>query len=227
MWQARKACADSLRNYNVRVSILLRLGLQREDGTFSLPESRRYNERYEERREDLWNVKISENSCQECNVGSLELIGDRITILGGNMYTLASEKAEACRSKRRDASGRGTTERPVDKGSKAELGMLAIQLGSEADASTESPARKLRPFALQLFPENDNGPDDRVVSGVSEEDEVKAGSGDEAGRGIEATTNNEYRAQLDHIYAELIVESEPDETVSRKMELLDLMDQLK
>ena len=84
VWQARNECLEALRPYNIRVTILLRLGLQNENATFNIvPQN--YNERYEEKRAELGNLKLTEIVCEKCMIGSFSLFGDRITLLGKNM----------------------------------------------------------------------------------------------------------------------------------------------
>lgn len=85
VWEARNECLNTLDSINVRVSILLRLGLQNEDTTFNI-KLQNYNEKFDERRRELGGLKLIENTCKGCNIGSLqELNGDRVTHLGKNM----------------------------------------------------------------------------------------------------------------------------------------------
>lgn len=68
----------------MRVSILLRLGLQNEDTSFNLT-LHNYNEKYEEHRHTLANQKIKDIDLNQNCRGSFQLFGDRVTLLGRNM----------------------------------------------------------------------------------------------------------------------------------------------
>lgn len=82
VWKARNDCLRVLAPYCVRVSILLRLGLQNEDGSFNLT-SQKYDEKYEES-DNLSGTKLKDVNSGH-HGGSFNLFGDRGTILGKNM----------------------------------------------------------------------------------------------------------------------------------------------
>lgn len=80
----RTECLREIQNHSVRVSILMRLGMQNQDASFNLL-SQRYNEQYRERKEVLENVKLVDYVDDEGGMGSLALHGDRVTLLGKNV----------------------------------------------------------------------------------------------------------------------------------------------
>lgn len=84
LWQIRDDCLESLKNHNVRITVLLRNGFQNEDATFNLT-PHNYDERYEMHRDELCNLKIDEFQASACEIGSFEPNGDRVTVLGRNM----------------------------------------------------------------------------------------------------------------------------------------------
>lgn len=84
VWSARECCLKELESYHVRVSILLRRGLQNEDASFNIrPQD--YNEKYTEHRNTLGAMKIKNVSPETCCGGSFDTFGDRKTLLGKNM----------------------------------------------------------------------------------------------------------------------------------------------
>nr|ABK56989.1 oxidored-nitro domain-like protein [Glyptapanteles indiensis] len=83
IWGARNECLDLLGDINVRVSILLKLGLQNEDTSFNL-NPRNYNEKFDLMSGELGAIELLEIP-QNLRVGSLQLIGERVTFLGRNM----------------------------------------------------------------------------------------------------------------------------------------------
>jgi len=84
VWRTRQNCLKGLASYNVRVSILLRRGLQKEDASFNIM-PRKYNERYEEQKSTLAVLKIKDMIPETCCGESFETFGDRKTLLGKNM----------------------------------------------------------------------------------------------------------------------------------------------
>ena len=85
VWQIRNECLIQLQSHrNVRVSVLLRLGMQNEDTSFNQL-IQRYDEKYLERREVLDNIKILDYLDEEDVMGSLSLYGRRETLLGTNV----------------------------------------------------------------------------------------------------------------------------------------------
>lgn len=88
VWQTRNDCLKVLDEYCVRVSVLLRLGLQNNDGSFK-PVNPEYNERYTEYQDILNGIKLNDTDCENCtNIGSFALFGNRGTLLGRNMYVI-------------------------------------------------------------------------------------------------------------------------------------------
>ena len=240
MWQARLACLSQLESHNVRVSILLRLGLQNDDATFNPPKIRNYDEKYTERRSELAECKVNNNdeACKSVSrtVGSLELDGEHVTFLGTNIYSTSygiDRKSQLIDRNSRERiqipknSGRSTA------GSKAELGMLARQLGSDKDySSLPSATKKPRPFTLELLIDGNCESDDLHEKFIDNANNDNASDNktnenkDEEGEEVEnkSKVNDEYKAKLDHIYADLI--DDENKESSQRVELLDLMDQL-
>ena len=84
IWQVRNECLREIQDHNVRVSILLRLGMQNQDATFNRL-IQRYDEKYRDRREVLEHVKLLDYSDDESVIGSLAFYGNRVTLLGRNV----------------------------------------------------------------------------------------------------------------------------------------------
>ncbi|KAK2577488.1 hypothetical protein KPH14_003585 [Odynerus spinipes] len=137
IWRARNDCLKELEPYSVRISILLRLGLQNEDTSFNLT-TQKYNEKYEEHKHMLDNKKMKDIDPNENCSGSFQLYGDRGTLLGKNIYSSTYGISEKL------ASSLHNSNFLKDCGTKAELGMLTTQLGTEETYD--------RPFTLNLLP---------------------------------------------------------------------------
>ncbi|OXU28763.1 hypothetical protein TSAR_003282 [Trichomalopsis sarcophagae] len=144
IWQIRTECLREIRNHNVRVSILLRLGMQNQDASFNRL-VQRYDEQYEERREVLENIKLVDYSDDEGSAGSLALCGDRVTLLGKNVYSSTYGRVQ---SSSRSSQNLSQVVAVSNKSMRKELETLAAQLGKEETAP-------VRPFSLHLFG-NDN-----------------------------------------------------------------------
>lgn len=84
VWNARQSCLKELEPYNVRVSILLRRGLQNDDASFNVT-PQKYDEKYTEHRNILATMRIKDVSPETYCGGSFDTIGDRKTLLGKNM----------------------------------------------------------------------------------------------------------------------------------------------
>jgi hypothetical protein len=102
-----------------------------------------------------------------------------------------------------------------DCGVKAELSMLAVQLGTE-ETNYE------RPFTLNL-PSN---MDDENVNNANNETDGKSvnqknAEPKESGK---VKLNEEYKAKLDNVYADFF--EDENEGLKRSMDLLDLLDEL-
>lgn len=85
VWQTRNDCLDVLDKYSIRVSVLLRLGLQNHDGSFNIKPSN-YNENYTKYQDMLNGIKLNDVDCDHCAGGSFALFGNRGTLLGRNVY---------------------------------------------------------------------------------------------------------------------------------------------
>lgn len=97
---------------------------------------------------------------------------------------------------------------------KAELGMLAVQLGTE-ETNYE------RPFTLNLL----SNIDDENVNNANNETDTDGKSvnqkNTESGK---ANLNEDYKAKLDNVYADFFEDEQ--QGLKRSMDLLDLLDEL-
>lgn len=208
IWAARSVCLKQLEPYCVKVSILLRLGLQNEDGTFNVTPTR-YNEKYEEHKSIYNGVKVKDLDPEKCCGGSFNLFGDRGTVLGRNIYSPSYGVAAKLNPRR------NSQQFLKDCGTKAELGMLAAQLGTE-ETTYE------RPFTLNLFTNEDSEnanahkritePQDNVSSTVDENKREKQ------------RYNEEYKTKLDNVYADFF--DDEHEGIKRGIDLLELLDEV-
>ncbi|XP_024941025.1 protein OSCP1 isoform X2 [Cephus cinctus] len=203
VWQARKECLEELDTYKVRVSILLRLGLQNNDTSFNHIK-RNYNEDYKELRDTLKDLKLNRFDGDSRFLGSFDLFGDRVTSLGKNIYSSSCEMMPK--------SGKHNLQFAKDCGTKAELGMLAAQLGTEEALK--------RPFTLNLF----------VTENTDNLDSNNDNYDPNANLDMELTTNEkvkqnkEYKEKLDNIYADFFEDDQNETKVN--MNLLDLLDEI-
>jgi len=99
-----------------------------------------------------------------------------------------------------------------DCGVKAELSMLAVQLGTE-ETNYE------RPFTLNLL----SNMDIENVSNANNETDGKSVNQKNAESG-KAKLNEDYKAKLDNVYADFF--EDENEGLKRSMDLLDLLDEL-
>lgn len=83
LWQIRDECLKEIQHHNVRVSILIRLGMQNQDASFNRL-VQRYDEKYQERKDVLENFKLLEYQ-DDAVAGSLDFYGNRVTLLGKNV----------------------------------------------------------------------------------------------------------------------------------------------
>ncbi|KAM0726362.1 Protein OSCP1 [Formica fusca] len=203
VWSARESCLKELESYHVRVSILLRRGLQNEDASFNLT-PHGYNERYMEHRNTLGAMKIKNVSPEMCCGGSFDTFGDRKTLLGKNIYLPTY-----------GVTGRRDSQQFLkDCGAKAELGMLAVQLGTE-ETNYE------RPFTLNLL----SNVDEENVNNTNKEIGAEGNNAKRSNAENEKPKLNEdYKAKLDNVYADFF--EDEHETLKRSMDLLDLLDQI-
>lgn len=102
-----------------------------------------------------------------------------------------------------------------DCGVKAELGMLAVQLGSE-ETNYE------RPFTLNLL----SNVDEENVNNANSEDDIQGGGSvkQKNAEAEKAQLNEDYKAKLDNVYADFF--EDEHEGLKRSMDLLDLLDEL-
>ncbi|XP_017887176.1 protein OSCP1 [Ceratina calcarata] len=199
VWNARNDCLRELEPYCVRVSVLLRLGLQNEDGNFNST-YHKYNERYDENKDRFSGKKLYDIDPKTYCNGSFDLFGERGTILGKNMYSMSYGTLKPTPDHDKDAHIK-------DCGTKAELGMLAIQLGTE-DTSYK------RPFTLNL---------------LSNEDKDNANANEKLFDSKENTPkqekpkfNEDYKIRLENIRADFF--DDEHDNIKHNVNLLDLLD---
>lgn len=94
-----------------------------------------------------------------------------------------------------------------DCGAKAELGMLAVQLGTEETCE--------RPFTLNLLSNMDEESVKKELD--TDGNSVKRNADDEKPK-----VNEDYKAKLDNVYADFF--EDEYEGLKRNMDLLDLLD---
>lgn len=208
IWLARSVCLKELEPYCVKVSILLRLGLQNDDGTFNLTPTK-YNEKYEECQNNLGSVKVKDLEPEKFCGGSFNLFGDRGTVLGRNIYS-PSYGATAKLNPRRNSQNF-----LKDCGTKAELGMLAAQLGTE-ETTYE------RPFTLNLFTNEDNENANAQKGNTGMQDNVSSEA--EEKKSEKTRYNEDYKTKLDNVYADFLEDEQ--EGIKRGMDLLELLDEV-
>nr|ACE75060.1 oxidored-nitro domain-like protein [Glyptapanteles flavicoxis] len=207
IWGARNECLDLLRDINVRVSILLKLGLQNEDTSFNL-NPRNYNEKFDLMSGDLGAIELLEIP-QNLRVGSLQLIGERVTFLGRNIYTMNYSFTTIKPQKEKVPPSNRDKMFIKDKGTKAELGMLAAQLGNEDTSST-------RTFSLDLFDDIDVKTDDQS------DEAFKNREGEDQNEMEDIIKiNDEYKNKLENICADFLTE----DGIENKVSLLQLLDE--
>ncbi|KAL0129718.1 hypothetical protein PUN28_001762 [Cardiocondyla obscurior] len=202
IWNARQSCLNELESYNVRVSILLRRSLQNDDASFNIT-PQKYNEKYTEHRNILASMRIKDVSPETCCGGSFDAFGDRKTLLGKNIYLPTYGITESTR--------RDSQQLLRDCGVKAELGMLAVQLGTE-ETNYE------RPFTLNLL----SNMDEEIVNKAIDAEENNAKQNNSENE--KPKLNEDYRAKLDTVYADFF--DDENEGLKRSMDLLDLLDEI-
>ncbi|XP_034946726.1 protein OSCP1 [Chelonus insularis] len=201
IWEARNTCLNKLATINVRVSVLLRLSLQNEDTTFNI-NPKYYNEKYKERESELGSLKLTEGWPQ---IGSLAYDGDRVTILGKNMYSSSYANPPEPKS----PLNQSNKIVPRDKGSKIELELLAKQLGTDNSKNKSMPTS----FNFDIFIDDVEMKTNDSNSGEdNEEHNVKKLKNEKL--------HNDYKAKLEDICADFMDSS----TVNRQMNLLQLLD---
>ncbi|XP_033174295.1 protein OSCP1-like isoform X2 [Bombus impatiens] len=204
VWNARNDCLKELEYYSVKVSILLRLGLQNDDGSFNSI-YHKYNEKYKENKTRLSGTRLSDIDLKTYCDGSFNLFGERGTILGKNMYSMLYGISKL-------TSEQENHNYVKECGTKAELGMLAVQLGTEETLYK-------RPFTLNLFSTEDNDNTNIECESDSKEDSQN----DVTITKYEKTKFNEdYKTKLDIIRTDLFKDDHED--IKYSMNLLELLD---
>ena len=100
-----------------------------------------------------------------------------------------------------------------DLGSKAELGMLALQLGTE-ETTYE------RPFTLNLYGDDENM---NLKKEINQDERENDNEDDEVTEKRHCNVNKEYKTRLENLYADL----EDDSTgIKKSMDLLELLDEV-
>ncbi|XP_017757071.1 PREDICTED: protein OSCP1 [Eufriesea mexicana] len=203
IWNARNDCVKELEHYCVKVSILLRLGLQNDDGSFNST-YRKYDEKYEENKIRLSDMKLRDVNFKTYCDGSFNIFGERGTILGKNMYSMTYGIAKL-------TSGQENDNYIKDCGTKAELGMLAVQLGTEETSYK-------RPFTLNLLPNEDDDNANIVKDTDFKEDSQNDIAITKYGKTI---FNEDYKTKLDIIRADFFDDHEEVKHSTNLLELLD------
>ncbi|KYM99518.1 Protein OSCP1 [Cyphomyrmex costatus] len=205
VWNARESCLKELEPYHVRVSILLRRGLQNDDASFNVV-PQKYDEKYAEHGNTLATMRIKDVSPETCCGGSFDTFGDRKTLLGKNIYLPTYGLTESARQ--------DSQQFLRDCGTKAELGMLAVQLGTE-ETNYE------RPFTLNLL----SNMDEENVNNANKETDTEGNNAKRNNAENEKPKLNEdYKAKLDTVYADFF--DDEHEGLKRSMDLLDLLDEI-
>lgn len=203
VWNARNDCIKELEYYCVKISILLRLGLQNDDGSFNLMHHK-YDEKYEENKTNFYNIKLCDINLETYCNGSFNLFGERSTILGKNMYSMSYGISKL-------SSEQENQNYIKDCGIKAELGMLAVQLGTEETSYK-------RPFTLNLLSNEDND-----NANIKENfDSLKDNHNDAIVKFEKTKLNEDYKTKLDIIRADLF-ENDCEE-IKHNTNLLELLD---
>ncbi|XP_014218130.1 protein OSCP1 [Copidosoma floridanum] len=215
IWSIRDDCLTEIQSHCVRVSMLLKLGMQNEDTSFNRL-IQRYNEKYQERREVLENFKLLDYSEDENVMGSLSFCGNRVTLLGRNIYLPTFGLVPNIRLTR---SLHHDHHHPIvevsNKSMRQEIETLAKQLGKE-----DTPP--MRPFSLKLF-----GHDDRAAMDCCTPDEsaVHSSNKDEDGNLVSKATRDieAYRTNLitsiDTDFADVEQSPRPQE-----MDIMNMLD---
>ncbi|KYM79123.1 Protein OSCP1 [Atta colombica] len=205
VWNVRENCLKELEPYHVRVSILLRRGLQNDDASFNVV-PQKYDEKYVKHGNILATMRIKDVSPETCCGGSFDTFGDRKTLLGKNIYLPTYGLTEGAM--------RDSQQFVRDCGTKAELGMLAVQLGTE-ETNYE------RPFTLNLL----SNMDEETVNNASKETDIEGNyakrNNAENGK---PKLNEDYKAKLDTVYADFF--EDEHEGLKCSMDLLDLLDEI-
>lgn len=151
-----------------------------------------------EHRDTLRAMKMKDVSPETYGGGSFDTYGDRKTLLGKNIYLPTY-----------GVTGRRDSQQFLkDCGAKAELGMLAVQLGTE-ETNYE------RPFTLNLLSNVDEENVNKEIDAETKRNNV----GNEKPK-----LNEDYKAKLDNVYADFF--EDEHETLKRSMDLLDLLDEI-
>ncbi|XP_046484913.1 protein OSCP1 [Neodiprion pinetum] len=200
VWQTRKDCLKVLDDYHVRVSVLLRLGLQNNDATFNRT-SVQYNENYIKYQDMLEGVKLNDTDCENCAIGSFALFGNRDTILGKNVYSPSYGQTQYIAKNEQHS--------PKNLGIRRELKMLEAQLG----VKEEEPVKT---FHLNLFTEDISSDDN-----TENTDNMQSENTDKVSSLVteELKSNKEYKNTLENIYADFDVSEQ--QTSINLLELLD------
>ncbi|XP_048510177.1 protein OSCP1-like isoform X2 [Athalia rosae] len=202
VWHMRNECLKVLGDYCIRVSVLLRLGLQNGDGSFNIRSSE-YDEKYTKYQDMLNGIKLNDTDCENCTIGSFALFGNRGTLLGRNVYSPSyGQSPESIQNKLQPLK---------DVGIRNELRMLEAQLGVEGACG--------KTFNLSSFAEDIDFIDDQT-------DTCKKVDSQNEGEMInlvveDLKSNKEYKNTLSHRYADFVVSEQESST-----DLLELLDKV-
>lgn len=211
IWKVRNECLDVLKSINVRMTILLRLGLQNENATFNIGKQT-YNERYDQQKAKVAHLKLTDVNCDKSTYGSFNLFGDRITLLGRNIYspTYGNVPKPCLKRNSRQVLVDSRQLLKTDSGCKAELGMLALQLGTE-ETTYE------RPFSLNLYISDEN-----MNSHTDQNHKELKVNEEESKIENNASIDKEYKNELENL-CDLQDEST---NIKQSMDLLKLLDEV-
>ncbi|XP_043251307.1 LOW QUALITY PROTEIN: protein OSCP1 [Colletes gigas] len=186
VWNARNDCLKVLEPYCVKVSLLLSLGLQNDNGSFNLMHHK-YDEKYEENKSCFSDIKLCDLDSKNYCDGTFNLFDERGTLLGKNMYSMTHEMSKLILNTEKENHDL------KDCGAKAELGMLAVQLGTEETSYK-------RPFTLNLLSNDTYDNADTVKEGLDSKEDNK---NDTVVTKYEKTVfNEEYKTKLDNVRAD-------------------------
>lgn len=101
-----------------------------------------------------------------------------------------------------------------DCGAKAELGMLAVQLGTEEN-------NYKRPFGLTLLSNEEENSNNVHTDCDVDGNDIMQKIGSDKSKNL----NKDYKAKLDNVYADFL--KDEHEGLKRSMDLLDLLDEIK
>ncbi|XP_014236619.1 protein OSCP1-like [Trichogramma pretiosum] len=191
VWQIRTECLTELKPHNVRVSALLRLGMQNQDASFNRI-CQRYDEKYRDRKQLLDNLKLNDYVDEDGQLGSFAINAGRSTLIGKNIYVMSYGLANANSVDSSQSFPRVLS--VSNKAARQELDSLTKQLGQEEELAP------IRPFSLSLYTRhnanvasNNNNNNNNNNNGSKNVESDKDEEGNEI---VEKSNINEYKKKL-------------------------------